>query len=706
MPSAWTDDNNNDQPLNHASSPTPAANFLTTEIYNIGAQPGIRSLPPSPERDFLALTWGPVVYRTAYSARSDRLLPVYLRALSYEVQAAIPRRLPGTPKQRHLLETSYACKVFSDETRYAGAEIGAVRRAFHDWKRADLALPLMELPARLRVCLVVDEEVLRALESMTTKEEDEGSGEMSYGRCPVIMVEENFPDRRRRDSNPADGDGLDGWIHVSWSLGSFGSGVYTMDRYLSRKRARSPPAPTCSDEDSTDMKLARLASLFPNMALDALMEILLSTGGCVETATTTIQAQASLYPLKRRSTAGATPAIQTSLNAHMRISHHPDKKRSLTRKGKTLHLYSPEDIAAHTPCTIIHNFLPAEQANALLLELLDESQHFSRYRFQLFDRTVQSPHSASIYVATPEQHRQHTSEYTYGGTYRATVRQTTPHLRAVSGKVQQAVNAEIQHRIRTVYPGGRKLKYQSPKEWMPNAAFVNCYDGPTEAVGYHSDELTYLGPRAVIGSLSLGVEREFRVRRIVPKEPNPLEAHNNSRKAPATSSSPASASALAPSRADAQGQISIHLPHNSLLVMHAEMQEEWKHAIVPAQTISPHPLAGNRRINVTYRWYRDSLHPRYTPRCRCGAHTILRCVQRRRETRGRYMWMCYAGYAPGKKGCSFFQWADFNDDGEPLWDKTAVHDDAPWLENFVEGQDQLEAGVGRHVGNEKGNTSI
>ncbi|PYI23880.1 hypothetical protein BO99DRAFT_398915 [Aspergillus violaceofuscus CBS 115571] len=241
MPSAWTDDTTNDQPANDASSPTPAADFLTTEIYNIGAQPGIRSLPPSPERDFLALTWGPVVYRTAYSARADRLLPVFLRALSHEVQAAIPRRLPGTPKQRHLLETSYACKVFSDETRFAGAgaEIGAVRRAFHDWKRADLALPLMELPARLRVCLVVDEGVLRALERMmtttttttTTQEKDtdeearessaedgieKGSAEMSYGSCPVIMVEENFPDRRRRDSNPADGE-YPGWTQVALS---------------------------------------------------------------------------------------------------------------------------------------------------------------------------------------------------------------------------------------------------------------------------------------------------------------------------------------------------------------------------------------------------------------------------------------------------------------------------------------------------------
>jgi hypothetical protein len=33
------------------------------------------------------------------------------------------------------------------------------------------------------------------------------------------------------------------------------------------------------------------------------------------------------------------------------------------------------------------------------------------------------------------------------------------------------------------------------------------------------------------------------------------------------------------------------------------------------------------------------------------------------------MWMCYAGYSPGGTGCAFFQWAEFDDDGEPLWDK-------------------------------------
>ncbi|KAF9887070.1 hypothetical protein FE257_010564 [Aspergillus nanangensis] len=479
-----------------------------------------------------------------------------------------------------------------------------------------------------------------------------------------------------------------------------------MDRFLSKKRPRSTPSP---EDDSTDVKLAQLASLFPEISHEALLDILISCGGSVETAISTITAST---PTKKRPTPGA-PAVQTSLTSHVLSSTTGSappspKRRALTRKGKTLHLFSPKDVAAYTPCTIIHNFLPTDQANALLLELLDESKHFSRYRFQLFDRTVESPHSSSVYISTPEEYKQHTSEYTYGGTYRSNVRQITPHMQAVSSRVQQSVNKEVNERIRNHYPGGKKLQYQSPQQWMPNAAFVNCYDGPAESVGFHADELTYLGPRAVIGSLSLGVEREFRVRRIVPRnneEEAEKEGEEDEKEAAAAAAGEAKVEAKPKpeegeralaipnlkstcprnSRADEQGQIAIHLPHNSLLVMHAEMQEEWKHAIVPAQTISPHPVSGNRRINITYRWYRESLHPRNTPRCRCGMPTILRCVQRKRETRGRYMWMCYAGFAPGKKSCGFFQWAEFDDDGEPSWTLEQKHDDAPLLKNFVNG---------------------
>lgn len=234
------------------------------------------------------------------------------------------------------------------------------------------------------------------------------------------------------------------------------------------------------------------------------------------------------------------------------------------------------------------------------------------------------------------------------------VRRLTPQLEHVRPRVQEAVNAEIQTRIRTRYPGGQKLKHQSPAPWHPNAAFVNCYDGPGESVGWHSDQLTYLGPRAVIGSLSLGVAREFRVRRVVPKDDDP--GRGDAQQPPRQDAS-----------GDAEGQIAIHLPHNSLLVMHAEMQEEWKHSIAPAVAIDPHPIAGRRRINVTYRDYRPAFHPRHTPRCRCGVPTVLRVVQRRRENWGRYFWMCHAGHVPGQEGCSFFQWAEFDDDGNPIW---------------------------------------
>jgi hypothetical protein len=33
--------------------------------------------------------------------------------------------------------------------------------------------------------------------------------------------------------------------------------------------------------------------------------------------------------------------------------------------------------------------------------------------------------------------------------------------------------------------------------------------------------------------------------------------------------------------------------------------------------------------------------------------------------------MCYAGYVPGKEGCKFFEWAVFDEDGDPPWAEEA-----------------------------------
>ncbi|UKZ73964.1 hypothetical protein TrVFT333_001618 [Trichoderma virens FT-333] len=248
--------------------------------------------------------------------------------------------------------------------------------------------------------------------------------------------------------------------------------------------------------------------------------------------------------------------------------------------------------------------------NELLRELLDEAKSFEQITFKLFENIVASPHTSCLFLESFEKIQEQKHDYFYNGGMLNDVRKLTPTLAKVKPIVQETVNEQIQTRIKTRYPGGKKLRHQPSKPWVPNAAFVNCYAGAQQSVGWHSDHLTYLGPRAVIGSISLGVAREFRVRKILPRD----------------------AETKRPDDPDGEGQISIHLPHNSLLVMHAEMQEEWKHSISPALSIDPHPIAGNKRINITYRDYRAEMHPRLTPRCYCEIPCVLRVVQRKRRT--------------------------------------------------------------------------
>ncbi|KAI9883405.1 MAG: hypothetical protein M1823_004822 [Watsoniomyces obsoletus] len=434
----------------------------------------------------------------------------------------------------------------------------------------------------------------------------------------------------------------------------------TEDIILNKAEKKLALEPPSSEEDSTELKLALLSSLNPQADEALLLETLLAHEGSVERASEALSSKNNNRTSKKTPISGSL-TYQSSLASitNVKDTENNNYKR-LTKKGRTLHLYSPEDVAQHTPCSIIHNFLPPEEANNLLRELLVEASTFQRQTFRLFENVVSSPHTASFYVQSMEEERKQKTEYVYNGSYMTDVRQITPYMRQVATKVQRAVNEEITHRIQTHYPEGQKLRYQSPKEWIPNAAFVNCYKGGSECVGYHSDQLTYLGPRAVIGSLSLGVTREFRVRKVIPRET--VDGGD----AVSGDHAQTSVDDHHHPRADLEGQIAIHLPHNSLLVMHAEMQEEWKHSIAPAQAIDPHPIAGNKRINITYRCYRESFHPSLTPRCHCDVATVLRCVQRKKENWGRYFWMCYAGTTPGKEGCTFFQWAEFDDDGEPM----------------------------------------
>jgi hypothetical protein len=202
-----------------------------------------------------------------------------------------------------------------------------------------------------------------------------------------------------------------------------------MDAFVSRKRRRvdiPEPAKASSliqsrtesvpedEEESTDFKLALLASLHPSVDETTLLEALLASDGSVEHASNCLNQKYTESPRKRP--ASSTVGYQSSLSSY-RITPQetgPAKKK-LAKKGQTLYLYSPEDIEAHTPCSIIHNFLPAKQADELLLELVAEAPTYNSLEFKLFDKVVWSPHTFCFYVNSLAEAEEQKKEYIYDG---------------------------------------------------------------------------------------------------------------------------------------------------------------------------------------------------------------------------------------------------------------------------------------------------
>lgn len=196
-----------------------------------------------------------------------------------------------------------------------------------------------------------------------------------------------------------------------------------MDAFVSRKKRKlsSPPRSTTTeeisalsapDDESTDFKLALLSSLHPYTEQQVLLDVLLAHEGSVERASDSLRPEDS--PPRK---ASAATGYQSSLSGFVTLNDTAESlsKKLLSKKGKTLHLYSPDDVAKHTPCSIIHNFLPVEEANALLQELLEEAPTFERMTFKLFDNVVQSPHTACFYVEGMEELQRQKTEYIYNG---------------------------------------------------------------------------------------------------------------------------------------------------------------------------------------------------------------------------------------------------------------------------------------------------
>ncbi|KAJ5259379.1 hypothetical protein N7478_012360 [Penicillium angulare] len=205
---------------------SPAHIFLEEEVYRLGTSPGLRSLPPGPSRDFVVMSWGPIIYRTCYKSDTKHLLPNFLRYLNDAISRSLGQTLTGSEEQLQILIKTYSSKLFSAHEHYADLNEDGVRQAFHDYK-VTLSIPATELPSRLRACLMVDDAVFSQLKAISDLCSTMGK-DMDLSRCWVKVVEDNFPDLRLGErpyvvkSTKDKFDGEDDFRGVDYG-GAFGS---------------------------------------------------------------------------------------------------------------------------------------------------------------------------------------------------------------------------------------------------------------------------------------------------------------------------------------------------------------------------------------------------------------------------------------------------------------------------------------------------
>ncbi|GAA5927662.1 hypothetical protein JCM1841_006076 [Sporobolomyces salmonicolor] len=392
-------------------------------------------------------------------------------------------------------------------------------------------------------------------------------------------------------------------------------------------------------------------------------------------------------------------------------------------------LATPAMVAKHTGglVTLVENALPPELASRLYVRMVQASvgegtgeEPWKRNRWYLVDREVESPHTSQFFVEAPsqsasgsgysEQGFHEAAQHWYNGEQRR-----AHHFLPEMDEARQLVAAFV----KVLLDSRKRHPLEYGGEWVPNVAAANCYRGAKESVGWHSDQLTYLGPYPTIASLTLGCARPFRLR---PFSPSSL---------PSSFTSPSSFFSNPTMRT-----LEIPLRHNTVLIMHAGVQETFKHCVppvggmdvfrLPRGTLVPQmgegegegregprrwsdeevkELEGRKwreRINMTFRHYRPDFAPRTsasapgyagTPRCACGIPCILRPDGKGRvrgnlghstpvaagakkdleegeqeeENEMVFFWSCNGGAQNEGKGCRTFKVLDMEKEGRGRW---------------------------------------
>ena len=164
------------------------------------------------------------------------------------------------------------------------------------------------------------------------------------------------------------------------------------------------------------------------------------------------------------------------------------------------------------------DFLPADEANALLVQLTTEVAWEQR-NIRIFGRELPQPRLTAWY-GDPG------ARYTYSGLAWEPC-SWTPTLLALRQRVEKDTGAPF------------------------NSVLLNYYRNGHDSMEWHSDDEPELGDSPVIASVSLGATRRFRLR---PRRTQPLAG-------------------------TAHPPFGLDLPSGSLLLMRGTTQQEWQHAL-------------------------------------------------------------------------------------------------------------------------------
>ncbi|CCH42145.1 hypothetical protein BN7_1690 [Wickerhamomyces ciferrii] len=365
----------------------------------------------------------------------------------------------------------------------------------------------------------------------------------------------------------------------------------------------------------TEAKISKLKKTFPECDESSLLELLISCDGSISTTESLLYE--SFPQQNKRIKLESHLSRQSNINSLL----GQDESTPLNKIGnhsKPIYLYTKSDIETTIPYASIHfNFLPEELSNNLLNFLLKDDQGWSPQEFYLFGNACKSNHQSKVYSSK-------TQETLYYNGHKYTSRSSyTDDLKMTQLLIEDQVNKELQTRD--------LLPFQHQDPWKGELAVCNKFESKSNNLDWHSDRMTYIGPHPIIASFTLGATRDFRIRKQYDEQ--------DGSKPPI---------------------YSIPLPHNTLLIMHAGFQEEFKHCVSSTTEFHPHPMAGSIRFNLTYRNYLKRFQDNLPMCSQCGNQMDLRRSFKKPENRGRYIWLCTGNYL-GKE-CNGFHYANFNED--------------------------------------------